>query len=379
MAYSVSSAKSDLSGIVHSTSLSRVTNVNGLFNRAARELLAKIDPKETLRTAELTLYQSVYDYAPPTDLKGDKIVDIRPQVNRTEADNFSKVYNEPFDLKKTGQTFTVEWDDAAKVLRISRSLSGSSVLNDMESLTANGTWTAAEGATGLAVDDIFFTQGSGSLNFDIGAAGGYIENSSMRQLDMTDGDEIDAFFADVYIPDATLITNIIARWGNDASNFWSRTATAAHFGAFKNGWNIVRFDWNGATETGSVNPATIDYARITVTSTAADTDIRADNLRFIRPHIHEALYYSAYLFRSSATVWLETISNDENELNLSTDSYNLFLYEAGRLAAQQLMTSDPAAARDFEFFTKVLNDGYIKYKADYPSENILVRGTYYAF
>jgi hypothetical protein len=68
---------------LHGTTLSQVENISGVFNRAARQLLLDIDPQETKRIEQLAspIFYQVYDYAPPADLKGQKIIDIFPQVN----------------------------------------------------------------------------------------------------------------------------------------------------------------------------------------------------------------------------------------------------------------------------------------------------------
>ena len=74
----IADAKNDLEGIIHSSNLTKVVNINSLFQRAARNLLSKIDSSGTKRIAQITdaIHDEIYDYTAPTDLKGNKIIDI---------------------------------------------------------------------------------------------------------------------------------------------------------------------------------------------------------------------------------------------------------------------------------------------------------------
>lgn len=386
MPYTVSTLKADLTRKLHGTALSKLQSPLSLFGEAGRNIATEIDPPETKQLAELTLYDGIYDYSPPSDLKGNKIIDLRPQAPRAHSDNFTQKLNEEFDIYKSNQDFTIEFDNGTKVLRVSKSLTGNQLVEGLDSLTANGTWSAAGGATSLAVDTIYKTQGSASLKFNVGASGGYIENSTFTAVDLTDHDEVSSLFVRVYVPTTTGLTNMILRWGNDSSNYWSKTVTAPHFGSsFKTGWQWVRFDWSSATETGTVAPASIDYLRLTITTSASATAYRVDEIRSVLPHIYECLYYSRFLFRSSAGTFLETptATDDTDIINLETDGYNLLLYETCRLVAQEIQGED--SAFDAAFFKQELyGDGsankpgmYKRYKKSYPSETIKSQSTYY--
>ena len=102
MAYSALTAKSELEAMLHGTTLNQVQNINGVFNRAARQLLLDIDPQETKRISPFTspIFNGVFYYSLPTDIKGNRVVDIRPQANRTPIEKFAQVYNQAFDLFK---------------------------------------------------------------------------------------------------------------------------------------------------------------------------------------------------------------------------------------------------------------------------------------
>jgi hypothetical protein len=122
MSYTILNAKSDLNGILKGTTTNKITNILGVFERAARDILLEIDPAETRREAQITnaIYDKVYDYVAPTDLKSDKIIDIFPQVNRSIVDNMHNTYAKNFDMRKGLGTemFSVESNTGIKVIRI---------------------------------------------------------------------------------------------------------------------------------------------------------------------------------------------------------------------------------------------------------------------
>jgi hypothetical protein len=247
-------------------------------------------------------------------------------------------------------------------------------------LTSNGTWAATLGAKNLTLDTLDYWDGGASLNFDLALAQttGYIENSTMSAVDLEDEDEKGILFVMVYIPDTTLITNFILRWGNDSSNYWSRTVTTPHDqSSFKTGWQILAFNWNGATETGTVVPTAIDYLRLTVTySTAADeTDLRVDKISCSRGAIWEIEYYSECLFQTSGGTWQTTTTADIDIINLDEDGYNLYIYECLKLIAQQLQGED--SVFDINFSNSELSSLYRSYLEKHPSQVKKIRQCYY--
>lgn len=389
MAKTISTFKSELQRKLRGTSLARVADANSTIGEAAGNVLAQIDPLETLRTAQITnaVHDNVFDYAAPSDLKGNKVVDIRPQVSRTVADNTSQRYLQEFDLRKEviDDIFTINYNNGTKSLRFSKNISPApTTIHAANDITANGTWAVGDDATNLTKDTLNFISGGASLNFDLDGSTttGYIENSTMTQVDLSDEDEIGTIFMWVYLPNASAVTNVILRWGNDSSNYWSRTVTAPHFGSFQNGWNLCSFAWNGATETGTVAPATIDYLRVTITyDGTADTDFRVDNIVVSNGEIWEIVYYSKHLFQDTSGTYLEAPTSDTDTINLDTDSYNILLYETAMLVTQEVGGED--AANDFQWlFTQLHGKGNIKglyklYKQSNLSQTSKARSIYY--
>src|SRR5665213_1921133 len=149
MSYTIQTAKNDLQGVLHGTTLSQITNLNGVFNRAARQLLLDVDPQETKRTVEFVnpIFNGVFDYPIAADLKGNAIIDIRPQVRRLPVDTWTQAYNQAFDIAKQniwnlGDMFTMNFNTGLKTLRVNAPyLNAPTIINSADSITSNGTWS----------------------------------------------------------------------------------------------------------------------------------------------------------------------------------------------------------------------------------------------
>src|SRR3990167_232623 len=369
--------KSDLEGIAHGTTLNQIKNLSSLARRAARQVISDIDPRETKRIANLTelVHNDVYDYALHSDTK--KIVDIRPQVDRAESQRLRHFNSIGFDLKKSLEkgenSFEVRHDDGVMSLRLSLPLTSPPItIDDVDGLTDNGSWAVSGDATNLTEDNTTYLTGKSSLNFDLNASGssGVLTNSTLTQVDLTDHDEESSLFVWMYFPDASIITNVNLRWGNDSSNYWNRTVTAPlDQSSFKNGWNLLQFDWNGATETGTVAPATIDYIRVAVAyDGTAETDVRVDRIFSSLGEQWEIEYYSNLLFRSTSGTWKATPTDDTDIINLSEESYNIFVDQSAMLVAQQTQGKDGVV--DYKWFQERYEKGVEKYNWKYPSEAI---------
>lgn len=389
MSYPISTLKTELTAVLHGTTLNKVQALDNLIDRAARQLIADCDPQETKRISQIdnAIYDRVYDYAVPVDLKGNCIVDIRPQVNRKFSDKFSQFYNEAFDYTKyqvigKGQ-FTISWDTGVRTLRISKDLPAGQLINGATTITDNGTWAVGSLASNLRNDNLNYVYGSSSLRFDVDAGAdpstAYLENSTMNAVDLTRDEDQGVIFAYVWIPTPANVTNFILRWGSSSADYWSRTVTVAQNNvAFQTGWNLLRFDWDGATVTGSPDASVVDYLRFTVTyDGTADTDFRLNNIVSQLGTIYEMEYYSKYLFRSASTgAFQETVTSDNDLVNLDTDSYNMLFNLVCYYVAQQTQSAN--SGFDSTFWLTEYNNALKRYKARYKSEIIKPQGTYYS-
>ena len=376
----ITDVKSNLVGMSHGGTLNKVRNIEMLFERAGNNLLTKIDPIDTERVVALNsvVYDDVYNYALPSDFK--KIIDLYPQADRQSLDQSVRTYPERFDVQKllASKTISIESSEGTKFLRVNWRHRSPKTLHSMNSLTANGTWSAVGSATGLKAQILFKISGNASIEFDLVATGDGIQNTTMSALDLTDEDEVADVFVWVYLPSAP--TSITAIWGNDlTTNFWTGVAQTAQADAtaFKVGWNLIKFPWSTATETGTVAPATIDSFRLTIANSAALTNVRVDNIIFAVGKNFDIKYYSKYLFKNSGGTWITRTTSDSDTVVLDSDGINIFLYESLVEMAHQAEGKD--SQFDLNYASKKLNGDpsspdvaeriglYGKYRGEHPS------------
>lgn len=389
MSYSISQLKNDLEGMLHGTTLDQITALDSLINRAARQLLMDVDPQETKRIEDFPdpIFDGVYDYPSPADLKGNKVIDIRPQVSRTAVDNYIQTYNKTFDLTKiqTNQPeFTINFNTGIKSLRLaSPQLQAGIVINQANTSTSNGTWAVGGNASTLTNDNINWVSGGSSLQFDLDSTGidpstGYLECTGMTAVDLSDMEDQGTFFLYTYLPNPTDIDSVKLTWGSSSTDYWERTATVTQVGSvFQTGWNLLQFDWLGATSAGSPDSANVDYLKVTYTYDGTlQTAVHLNNITCRMGAIMEIEYYSKFLFRDAITgAFQETVTDDSNLINLDTESYNLLTYQVGLLAIQQ--QSGAEGSTDYQFMTTLYAQNLRRYKDMYKSEITQPQQAYY--
>jgi hypothetical protein len=385
MAYNIQELKNDLEGVLHGTTLNQITNLNGVINRSARQLLLDIDPQETKRTVEFVnpLFNTIYDYPIAPDVKGNKIIDIFPQVQRLPWDVWTQAYNQAFDIVKANvfslaNMFTMNFNTSLKTLRVNCPLLNPPIIiNNADNITDNGTWAVGGTASNLSVNNTNYAQGAGSLQFDITTGAGWVENSTMVPVNLMEVIDQSSLFEWVYIPTGANLTSVELRWGSSSSDYYTSTVTQNQQGtAFVNGWNQQEHIWANATIVGSPNALAIDYLRVTLNVTANMAACKVNGVNSILGKILSYEYYSKYLFRDSTTgAYQETVTDDSNLINLDTESYNLLFNLVAYYAAQQQQGID--SSYDGMLFKTEYDKGVIRYKSMYKSEVQKPQSIYY--
>ena len=376
----------NLDGMVHGKSSSLKDRQNTL-NRAVRFVIGDVDMRSTKRkaTASPNLFNDIYDYACPTDLKGTALIDIVPQVNRAKDSEITLTTPEQFDRCKTLDRMMVAFSENSFVrkLRISMDIDDDELLiSELDSLTSGGgTWVLLGDGENLTADRDNFVKGSGSINWDISAAGGVtagIQNTGLDDFDLTDYLSAGSIFVWVYITSTTGLTNFIIRIGSSTGNYYTRTITATNEGtAFVNGWNLLRFDLPSMTEVGTVDDGACNYVALYMTKDAgkvSETDYRFDWLVIKRGKIHEVVYYTKYGWQTSGGTYIENSTATTDLLNVDTEEFELISIKAAEFASQEL--------KDYDDW-KIHKSDYKEKKQDYiiknPSESKLLITDYYNF
>lgn len=367
------------------------SNLTAACNLALDTLALRLDLKETAKISALTpIFNDVLSYACPTDLKGDSIHAIRPYpsgdkkedlgLNRLTTNRFDANY---FWYDADG-LFAIEHNLGTRTLRINKNPIGAvnQLLHNCEAYNTNGTWvadTTNSDALNVATDTGSFTQGSASVSFDIDvsqSANDYalVYNSTLTALNLsTLKPSISYAFIDVYLPTAS-ITSIELRWGTDASNYYSRSATANFDGtSFKVGWNTIGVAWEGATETGTVTDTSIGYIAVKLNYAASLTDqtgVKIDNFYMRQGGLYEILYYSIYAVLSTAGANKQYFTADDDTLVCDAEGEAVYVdYVAGEIAPNtQTVTGQTYAQRS--------EAAIMRYNSRNPSMRKVVVNTY---
>lgn len=391
--YTITSLKSDLQAAMHGTSLNNIQNFNGLLLRAASDVLLRVDPQETKRVVETSaIFNGVWDYAIPTDVKGNAVIDLRPQFTRYPSDVWLQDYNQAFDLLKGVSSlgaygsqqpmFTLNYNQGVRSLRInSPNLPAGTTLNTASSVGGNGTWTAGGGASNLQTDNVNWLVDGGSLSFNLaaGPTTGYLENSTISSLDLTANLNQAVQFLYTFLPTASSFSSVQLRFGSSSSNYYQISATTTQQNtAFQGAWNLIAFPWLGATVVGSPDVTKITYCRITWTyDGTAQTAVRLNNITSTLGRVLELEYYSKYIFTDYLTgAFKEAPTNDSDYINFDIEARMIFFNRCMYLACQQVQGVD-ANFGDMPFYDKGFEDGINRYKLRYRSELQKPQSYYY--
>lgn len=387
--YTINQLEDHLVGMGHGSSLAKVRNKFALYERAANNMRSKVDIVTTIRTAPLT--QAVHDdqfiYAVPSDY--GKIIDLYPSGNRNSTDFARRTSGVTASLlrKIKDKQIAVEARDGARVLLIDWAGKTPKTLANMNSLTG---WSVVAGASGLELDTQYAISGSKSLKFNLDTTGGGLQNTSLTAQDLSDWENEADFFIWMYFGDVSALTSVRARWGNDlTTNYFESTTqtTQADGTAFQLGWNLIKFSWSAATETGSVNSAAIDSFRVILNTTGAIANVRVDNVVVSLGSIFEMKYYSAFLFKNTAGTWIRRPTVDTDNICLDELGFNIFAYEC--LLAMSQQTEGEDSGFDISFAVTALNGNpssadpalryglYARYRTEYPSQGKRTIQTYY--
>jgi len=382
--------KSVIQRKLHGTTLNKIGDFNTICRDAGELVLARIDPQETARKANLPnpVYDQVYEYAIPTDFKSP--IDLYPQNRQNNQDtmpSLSRTFSKQFKNRRLNNQFAILWRDTVQFMKFSRYLTTPAVVDRCDSLTNNGTLTVGGNGSDLEIDTLNYISGTGSAKCAVSNAGS--------------------------------VVSVTLQIGENSSNYYSKTVTTGHFSAFTDGWNLTGFNLASATLTGTVDMSSINWWRITVTyntnqtvymertlSTALDlsgnylsdgsvfaylsftsvtslTFLRIDSVTANIGSLFVMDYYSNKLFRNTAGTWLEAPTSDNDIINLSTDSYKIFEAELCRMITQEVQGA--MGIFDFAYWELLLEGNedkeglYDQYLNKYPSERFDAVADYYNY
>lgn len=384
--YTYSNLYSIVNGRIHNK-IGILADPRVSINTGVREAFSLVDLRSAKRKASAApnLFNDIYQYSCPADMKGTKIISFQPQnMERGRFNSWQKIGEDEFDRRKFDETNLVSFTDRDLIRKtlVSASVNDDGfVVSPLDALTGSGSWALFGDGTNVSTDSYQYVKGSASIKFDISAAGGTtagIQATNIPTFDLTNFKSSGSVFVWAWITSATNLTNYILRLGNDSSNYYSMTVTATNEGtAFVTGWNLLRFDFSGKSTTGTVTDTACDYAAIYMTKTAgkiSETDYRFDHIMVKLGQIFNLIYYSKYPWQTSGGTYIADSTADSDYLNVDTEEFDIIVEKCVERCANEVREDTDAinARRDFR-------EAVSEYRKIYKSEAIQSQSTTYYF
>lgn len=315
-------------------------------NRAIRDVLSEVDLRSSMRSVALSpnLFDEIYQYTCPSDMKGDKIIDIKPQIKREKL-RWDLVTAEEFDRRKNKSEINliaISRDDLVNKLLLSRVIDDQETVIDLFDVV--GDWEGEGDGSNITKDADNYVKGSASLNWDIddsATAIAGIVNSSLDTFDVSDYKSNGSIFVWAYISSASDITNFIVKVGSSSSAYYYITITKNNENAsFYAGWNLLRFDFTNKKTSGTPDDDACNYCALYMTKEtdkSSETDYRFDNLVMKLGKHYSVVYYSRYFWQDTDGVYLEdAVTTATDLLNCETDEYNLIIQKTAQFMEEFL-------------------------------------------
>lgn len=351
------------------------TNVErDLINDAVREALFDIDFRGNMRETLLTpnLMDEQWDYAIPADVKGDAIIDFRPQNtdSRDQFETYDYVPPEEFDRRKRSEKgiFTVMTNDMTNTLRISADLETETA--EVSSLEDTG-WRTFDSTSvndsDVKVDNDDYLEGNGSIRFQTDTTDSTdsvvgIQNRNISAFDISAFLARGSAFVNAKLSVGdTGIHQVSLRLGSDSNNYYQISDSNQNdCTPFITGWNKIRWDFQNKTTVGTPADTAIDYAALywsRDTTTVAllhlnDTDWGFDNLVLKRGRYYLLSYYTSRPWQDTAFGLTENSVNDSSALMVQSDEFKLIMTKMAENASNYLRDSADEKKYHDEYETK---------------------------
>lgn len=205
-------------------------------------------------------------YAISSSLNFKAILQVAPYRTPENGRSLYYVTNSAFDGDYIQPwRFAVQTQVQGQYLRLKYTGNCMSV-NQMTSLSDNGTWVGASAISNVATDLYDFFDLQASVSFDYSGTSGTLTNSDMTAQDLTRYVARSNFYFNLSLQSVTSFTSVTLKVGTDASNYYTGTITTDYLGnALVAGINKLKLAWTGTiTTVGTPTNTSIGYIQITI-------------------------------------------------------------------------------------------------------------------
>lgn len=329
------------------------------------------------RETDLMVYAGCKEYPLPSDFMG--LIEPKRPYDEWSPD-FGHTTERELVHWPYGRTTAIKFVNETPYLLINEDSLSKIGIQTCDSLTDGGTWAISGDGASLALDEEMMTQGEGSLKFTVTGSGGTttLTCTGMTTVDISDLLTSGRYFLDLYSPqtNTVAVSSVEFRIGDDASNYYSISATSRHRGdTILNGWGTVSFDPMSKTTTGSPSGTGTDYLQIIIThgTTGINGVYRLDNIYYSKGMYYQIPYYSKYNVKNTGGTYIEAPTATTDTILCPVDFDECYIYKTLEMAAA-IRLRDAALANYFrgELEPKV---SYLKSK--YPRQESRTQTTWY--
>lgn len=240
---------------------------------ALRSLRREVTPPWMLKKSTLRVFDDVLKYPVASDhgdmiyldRDGDTVEDFSERA-RFRYTSLQEFFEDPDNRNDLAEI----WENGTRYLgvRYKDRKTSSQILDNGETV---GNYTASGDASSPTLDQVVYKEGNGSIKFTVTNSAGSA-TMTVAPTSLSDSNyKRKYFFVSVYLDAAP--TSITLRFGNDASNHLSKTVTTQFSGeTFKaDDWNVLAFDLNEGTVTGTITSTAFGYYAVILTGAATGT------------------------------------------------------------------------------------------------------------
>lgn len=395
MEKTVGQLKNDIYRGISPAKTSDSKDENGAIVQAVEMMLSTIKPKELSKRTivENALYDQVNKYTCPPDLDTNKIMQWYRLKGNREIDGFynpmTQVTNRAFDAGTRcnwgaqGQNiFTIEYQSSKKFLKVSDFRNNGGVtINNMDSITSNGTWNVFGNLVNLATDNLTYVAGKGSLRFDLNTSSstGGIASAGMQSVDLSSYLNVGKVFTWLDLPNLNQIQTVTLDMFSSPTDYYSMTVSSPHdTDQFQLGQNLLGFEMDSSTmnTVGTPNPADINQIRFTFATngTLLMNSVRIDNVVARKGNVYGIQYISNQVFQNATTGLMGWApSNDSDRIVLEYDTYQVLLATCTFVFAGELVTgagSTVIRGKLVNPYLNAMNASFTEYKKRHKEEYI---------
>ncbi len=397
--YNVFNLRTDVARNLSTSTPKASLDFYGAIQQAGRSMKKRINPPEMVRTYTLedAVYGHINEYAVPEEMSYDDVIEITKLESRhggnvdTLENPMSVTHRKSFWKKdkhfgQVQNVMTINYNNGLKTASIHNPTGlhpRQMMINNMDSLNTNGTFTVGGNIGNLRIDHLNREQGKGSFSFDINDSGtyGFIETMDMQPFDITSFLDRGALFERFFTSLPKEVTSISLSVYSSPTDYYRYTVNGPHNQStgFLDGWNQLKFLIESYS--GNPNPKALIGFKLEITTTGNTVGLCGfDELIARNGDVYEITFESRYfIINPDSGQWIQRATKGTDELVFEDDTYDVFMWETVIALQKELLANNSIAKADIDGSKESLEEAYTQFFLKHPSEVVEPSAAMYDF